>query len=393
MKTGEQEFNLDLLDFAFITAGAAYPPLLLVTIGQWFIRRSWTFNVWAERALLNVVQERAPNLLSESIRARVFPTTMADRFGNDDHTVLSDSSTELALPHHHLPDTNQMIHHLGGRYHLLIIGHTRGGKTATLHAIARYRAAQRATVIVCDPDAIDGKYPGYTCVGAGDNFSAIKIAIEDMQATIATRRQQRKNGKRSFDEYWFMVDEAHEIKSEIDGAWDILEDAIRRGGKLNIHVCIATQDGQVATLGLQGKSKLLINLTQIEVYQRTDGVRCARFGKSDEIVMPLLPSPDDTVSLRPKPTEDNALLTSLLMTVSGSPERKTTETSKPVSVVLNRFEKPAETDIQTTIRRMYDQGISKNKIWQDYLIPHGIRNKVKALETIDHAIADEAPQD
>jgi len=39
--------------------------------------------------------------------------------------------------------------------HLLVVGHTGGGKTTLLHALARH-LSHTATVLVCDPDAIGG---------------------------------------------------------------------------------------------------------------------------------------------------------------------------------------------------------------------------------------------
>jgi hypothetical protein len=256
-----------------------------------------------------------------------------------------------------------------------------------MHALARH-LARGASVIVCDPDAIDGQYPGYRVVGAGDDYAAIGKALALATKEITKRREQRKTGKRDFAPIWMLVDEAHDVVREIDGAWAVLEDIIRRGRKLNVHCAIGTQDAQVKSLGLEGKSKLLDNLVRVDVRVR-DGRRVA-IVDGIEHVIPALPTPDDTVQKPVETAETDPLLAALLGTVSGSSKPQTAETSKPVSgglkLVCETSETTSETDLETAIRKMHGDGLSKNRIAEWLKEQHGIGNKVKALKMINAAL-------
>lgn len=288
----EKRPAIDLLDFCYLTAGAACPPLLILAVGQWVLRRNRNAVAW--------IEQRATRLLEDRL---VLPAP---------------TPTPLALPAPpQSPEaTTDLLPLLSSSTHLLVIGHTGGGKTTLLHALARH-LSHTATVLVCDPDAIAGDYPGYRGVGAGDDYEAIGRALVSVRGEVAQRREQRKRGHRTFSPIWVLVDEAHDVVSELDGAWDILEDLIRRGRKLNVHCAIGTQDAQVKSLGLEGKSKLLDNLVRVDVRMR-DGRRVAVIGGSDYGV-PDLPNPDDTVMVGRD--NDDPLLNALLNTLERSPER------------------------------------------------------------------------
>jgi energy-coupling factor transporter ATP-binding protein EcfA2 len=255
---------------------------------------------------------------------------------------------------------------------LLVVGHTGGGKTTLMHAIAR-DLAPHANVVFLDPDGLRGRYPGYRCVGAGDDYQGMGKALMLTNNEVAKRREARANGQRRFSPVWLLVDEAHDVVAEIEGAWPILEGIIRRGRKLNIHVAIGTQDNQVRTLGLEGKSKLLDNLNRVDVKAAGSGRVALVGGQSCPI--PDLPCADDTVTTVPQRavqktanTADTALLDRLLAdAVQGDTKGNTTtgtvDTDTDTSTA-NTDTSTADTDTLSDeqIRQMAAQGIAKRRI-------------------------------
>jgi energy-coupling factor transporter ATP-binding protein EcfA2 len=277
------EEALDLWDCLGIFASVVFPPLVVLAIAQWFIRRSKGYQRWTERV------RRSLSTWSEGSQAVL--ESRQDRGA----PLLPSPGEDRRL---------DLIPHLLDQKHILLVGHTGGGKTTLLHAVAREAAAQGHHVLVCDPDAIQGRYPGYRCLGAGDDYGAIARALETVQALFTRRSAARAAGQREFAPAWVLVDEAQEVIAEIPGAWAVLEQVIRRGRKLHLHCVIGSQDSQVRTLGLEGKSHLLVNLTRVDV-MRDAGRRVARVGETTRPV-PDLPNPDDTV------TPDAAVLNGLL---------------------------------------------------------------------------------
>jgi hypothetical protein len=232
--------------------------------------------------------------------------------------------------------------------------------------------------MMCDPDSIAGEY-GYRCVGAGDDYPAIGQALTVLAAEMNKRRLQRKQGTRRFAPIWVFVDEVHDVVREVDGAWGVLDDGLRRGRKLDIHLGLGTQDAQVRNLGLEGKGQLLNNLTRVLI-TRTGDTRWAVVG-DEEFVLPALPSPDDMVkpgSSPPQNTETDPLLATLLGSVSGSLKPKTTQTTETTKPVFGN-------DLNQAIRERLAAGESKNKVCTWLAETHGIRNKVTALKLIQQA--------
>jgi energy-coupling factor transporter ATP-binding protein EcfA2 len=262
-----------------------------------------------------------------------------------------------------------------------VVGHTGGGKTTLMHAIAR-ALAPHSNVVFLDPDGVRGKYPGYRVVGAGDDFEAMAKAMVLTGKEVAKRREQRASGQRHFPPVWLLVDEAHDVVSEIEGAWPILEGIIRRGRKLNIHCCIGTQDNQVRTLGLEGKSKLLDNLTRVDVKAASAGRVALVGGQSWNL--PHLPCADDTVTTVPQRaaqkttnTADTALLDRLLAdaiqgdtkvnTAEGAVDTDTdTSTANTDTSTADNGTGTTDTDTLSDeqIRQMSAKGISKRRIAQ-----------------------------
>jgi energy-coupling factor transporter ATP-binding protein EcfA2 len=359
----EERPAIDLLDFCFLTAGAACPPLLFLAVGQWVLRRNHRTVAW--------IEQRATRLIEE-ILALPAPAP-------------------LALPSPpQSPEANaDLLSILATHPHLLVVGHTGGGKTTLLHALSRH-LSHTATVLVCDPDAIEGTYPGYRVVGAGDDYEAISRTLVSVRGEVAQRREQRRQGQRTFPSLWVLCDEVHDVVREIDGAWAVLEDIIRRGRKLNVHCAIGTQDAQVKSLGLEGKSKLLDNLVRVNVRVR-DGQRVAVIDGATYEVQDL-PTPDDTVQKPAENAETDPLLAALLATSPDQPEAVDRNQSETVQTSLADQSETARDqasrplpDHQQIRHKLTELG-SKNKVYNWLRSDYGISSKGTAYEMINAAL-------
>lgn len=269
-----------------------------------------------------------------------------------------------------------------------------------MHALARH-LARGASVVVCDPDAIAGSYPGYRVVGAGDDDESIGRALTLASNEVARRRDQRKQGQREFPPMWVLIDEAHDIFGSVEGARDIAEGIIRRGRKLEVHCVLGTQDAQVRTLGLSGKSELLKNLLRVDVRRAGNGREAVIEGEPWRV--PELPSPDEMVRVmthknhqRPPDEEDLRLLWKLLTSNPGQPEGRDHLSGRPVQTSPGPSEgrdhfsgSPLETNLpdhQEILSKLAELG-SKNKVWQFWLRPqYGIARKERGFEIINAAL-------
>jgi energy-coupling factor transporter ATP-binding protein EcfA2 len=155
----------------------------------------------------------------------------------------------------------------GGKPHLLVVGHTGGGKSVLTRAIARYLVDSGAQVVALDPDAAPRHYPSPVQLLSDDEqWTAAIGAIADL---FKERNAAYRDGQERFSPAWLVADECQELLA-LDGVLPVVERLIRRGRKLNLHVLLAVQDSMVRTLGLERKSALLVNLSRIEVLARGD---------------------------------------------------------------------------------------------------------------------------
>jgi len=230
--------------------------------------------------------------------------------------------------------------------HRLVIGRTRGGKTTLLHKLATDWAASGARVVVCDPDAAPGLWPGCEAVGHGDDLAAIERMLHAVRAEVQTRRAQRAQGVRRFAPLHLVIDEAHDVVPGVPGALDLVEDIARRGAKLGVHLTIGVQDRQVKTLGLEGKSAVLHNFQTVEMLRDADGRRIALLhdpvtGERRRMEAPDLPDPERLIvpppdPRAPPPAADAALLAQLLATPpAGGGEQATVHLAQPGPVTVN----------------------------------------------------------
>ena len=205
--------------------------------------------------------------------------------------------TDSAQP----PSTNDnLIETLANTPHRLIIGHTRGGKTTLIHHMATMWAAHGERVLVGDPDAAPGLWPGCEVRGHGDDIQAIGELLNIVQTEVTQRRAARAQGVRQFAPLHLIIDEAQDVLPALDGGLELFEDVARRGGKLNIRMTVGVQDKQVRTLGLEGKSELLRNFQVADVLKNHEGqrvavLRDAESGKRISMPIPQLRDPETMI--------------------------------------------------------------------------------------------------
>ena len=191
--------------------------------------------------------------------------------------------------------TADVLSVLDASLHALLIGYSGGGKTTLMHELAQ-QWTQRATVLVCDPDAAPGLWSGCDVAGAGDDFEGIGVALARVAALVKQRRQQRAAGVRVFAPLYVCIDEYQDVARNVEGARATVEDVLRRGRKLGVHLVVGVQDKAVKTLGFEGQGDLRKNFTWVaELRKRADGGREARLqanGEGGWVAMPVPELPD-----------------------------------------------------------------------------------------------------
>jgi hypothetical protein len=144
---------------------------------------------------------------------------------------------------------------------------------------------------VCDLDAAPGLWPGCTVHGYANDLAAINQALAQLRLEVEWRRRLRGSGRRrTFSPLYLVIDEYQDVgrAAACPEARPLVEDILRRGGKLNIHLIIGVQDKQVKTMGLEGLGDLRRNFTfVVAVRADRDGRRWARLTD---------PSDDETIA-------------------------------------------------------------------------------------------------
>lgn len=208
-------------------------------------------------------------------------------------------------------EDNPLVETLEATPHRLIIGHTRGGKTTLIHHLATSWAQRGERVMVADPDAAPGLWPGCEVRGAGDDIASIGELLQIVAGEVEQRRQLRAQGVRRFEPLHLVVDEAQDVLPVIEGGLELFETIARRGGKLNVRMTVGVQDKQVKTLGLEGKSEVLRNLQVADVLKNRQGqrvavLRDAETGQKVSIPIPELLDPESLIVAPPAPASQAA---------------------------------------------------------------------------------------
>jgi hypothetical protein len=399
----KEHIPFDLWDVGLAFAVGANPTAagILALLAQYTIRH----NDEVREAIVGGAQKALPAIQRKALTARSF-------LGQQEQLAQGQQPAPPTPP----ADTDQnVLDVLSGKHHLLVVGHTGGGKSVLLHNLAK-RLSANASVLVCDVDSVRGTYQGYRVVGSGDDYDAISKALQLVRVQVGKRREARAAGTRSFKAMWVFIDEAHDVFANVENARELFIDIVRRGRKLNIHAAIGTQDSLVKTLGLEGQSKALVNLTRVDVTTR--GQQRTASIDGNEYPVPDLPHPDDMVQPDQRPTPpaqqpnspdqttpnqaNNDLLATLLGGGSGQfdgenrpttdqgANQSTNQANRSANQSTNQANRSAnQADRYQMIRDKRAAGMSKNKIWEWLRDQQITRNKTVALRMIEEAENEE----
>jgi hypothetical protein len=245
----------------------------------------------------------------QAVRARIAELERQQAAPANGHTAPATSqAAEPAL------EAGDWIAALAGALHLLVIGHSRGGKTTLIHDLAQRRRQGGERVIVCDLDAAKGQWPGCEVHGYANDVKAVRGALGVVGAEWERRNSLRAAGVRSFDPLTLIVDEYADVAEE---ARELVERILRRGGKLDIHLVIGVQDKQVKTMGFEGQGDLRKNFAYVvEVRRDAAGRRWAALQENGEgpATTYAVPNLLDPESLIEPPTFDADRLLAQLFT-------------------------------------------------------------------------------
>lgn len=265
------------------------------------------------------------------------------------HTKDIADDADSAPPDMRHPNPNPLFDALEARPHRLLVGHTGGGKTTLLHELATGWAYSGQKVMVCDPDAAPGLWPGCRVVGANDDYTAIGKVLHATQELIVRRRQQRSEGQRTFAPVHLVIDEVQDVIAEVPGAWQVLEPILRRGRKIGIHLTLGVQDSQRATLDLDGKTHLLKNMVVADLYKEADGTRVATFGSGrhmQRLAVPSLPDPEKLIT-----TKQAARVSAQSVTAALGDTEKLPRTDDATLTALLASEPPKQETASATVVR------------------------------------------
>jgi hypothetical protein len=302
----EHVHPFDGVDLLCIFLAAALPWFIPLALAQYFVRRSETVRADLDEL---AAWARGQNLLPAPQHAQTGAQGAAGAMP-DTQTAQAAQAAQNGAQRAEGAD---LLTVLGGGLHVLVIGHTRGGKTTLIHELAQRWARAGRRVLVCDPDAAPGLWAGCRVAGAGDDMEGIGRALDSVRGLVARRREQRASGRRQFAPLYVVIDEAQDIMHQVDGARDLYETLLRRGGKLGIHLVVGVHDRQVGTMKLAGASHLLINFGHVVHVRYVDGRRVADVETSEgtqRMPVPVLPDLDTLIT--PREGEQNDLLQSLL---------------------------------------------------------------------------------
>jgi hypothetical protein len=149
--------------------------------------------------------------------------------------------------------------------HLIVLGDTGTGKTTT----AQYVAVENSilggvSVKVYDCEGMFKLLPGWTLIGAGEDFDAINTAMaEDLSALsefFATGQVESKEPT-----HIHIGEEFPDIADQCDNASSWVDRHSRRGRKAGRFLILLSQYDQISAFGLEGKSSLLKNFRIIRL--------------------------------------------------------------------------------------------------------------------------------
>jgi hypothetical protein len=147
-------------------------------------------------------------------------------------------------------------------HHLMILAPTGFGKsTVANYILDRLNGDQ----IIVDPHATPRTWGQLPVAGQGRNYDEIQTFFDLSLKEMNHRYQRRNNGDTNYPKLYILIDEFPAIAKAIGGEefkeW--VQVMLCEARKVNISLILLSQGKSVKTLGLEGQSELLENLTII----------------------------------------------------------------------------------------------------------------------------------
>ena len=147
-------------------------------------------------------------------------------------------------------------------HHLMILAPTGWGKSTVAHYILDHLNGDQ---IIVDPHATPKTWGGLPVAGQGRNYEEIKTFFELSLKEMNDRYQRRNKGDTNYSKLYILLDEFPAIAKAIGGdefkEW--VQVMLCEARKVKISLIMLSQGKSVKTLGLEGQSELLENLTII----------------------------------------------------------------------------------------------------------------------------------
>lgn len=147
-------------------------------------------------------------------------------------------------------------------HHLMILAPTGFGKSTLAHYILDRLIGDQ---IIVDPHATPRTWGGLPVAGQARNYEEIKVFFDLSLKEMNNRYQRRNEGDTSYPKLYILLDEFPAISKAIGGdefkEW--VQVMLCEARKVNISLILLSQGKSVKTLGLEGQSELLENLTII----------------------------------------------------------------------------------------------------------------------------------
>lgn len=243
-ETDEQYDPVDLIDFLFLAGGAAFPPLLIVAVAQWWVRRNRVAVAWLQRQTHQIVG-RLPIASLPPVHEPPAAIPAPAR------------ATSIDVP-------AVGIDELAAGDNLLIVGGKGTGKTTLLAALV---ARRQGIHIVLDPHNEPGKWGTLRVIGGGRDYAAItRILTDAMQSLQVRYGRMNKQPGASFARTTFVWDEWRSIARSVAEAGDVVTSIVTEGRKVRLCVLAATHNDTVAALGCKGDKEAFMSSFDWHVY-------------------------------------------------------------------------------------------------------------------------------
>lgn len=234
----------DLIDFLCLAGGAAFPPLLIVAVAQWWVRRNRVAVAWLQRQTHQIVG-RLPIASLPPVHEPPAAIPAPAR------------ATSIDVP-------AVGIDELAAGDNLLIVGGKGTGKTTLLAALV---ARRQGNHIVLDPHNEPGKWGTLRVIGGGRDYAAItRILTDAMQSLQVRYGRMNKQPGASFARTTFVWDEWRSIARSVAEAGDVVTSIVTEGRKVRLCVLAATHNDTVAALGCKGDKEAFMSSFDWHVY-------------------------------------------------------------------------------------------------------------------------------